>query len=573
MFLLIDNYDSFTYNLVQAFQVLGQPPVVLKNDDPEILKLAESGRLSRVCLSPGPGRPEEAGLSPEFLRLLDQHQPDVPLLGVCLGHQLLGAFGGGEIYVAARIMHGKTSPILHDGRGLFSGLPEAFEAGRYNSLLVRPPAEGGRLLVTARTEEDEVMGLRFTDRPWVGIQFHPESVLTPKGPDLLANFFQIESGGRLDEDFKAGRRSSPFPDDQIRPEHLMTDQGPIRGVKTAAFDEPPIRLPLLMETVADGGDLSREMAAQLFSRLMDGELNPSQAGALLMGLRAKGETPVEMAEAARAVLKRAIALPPLPGPVLDVVGTGGDGQSSFNCSTATALVMAGLGYKVVKHGNRSISSRSGSADVLELLGVDLNSPPERVPELLAKHNFAFLFAPNYHPAFSHIMPVRKEMGIRTLFNILGPLVNPAKPAHSFLGAHAPEAAALLAGALADMDTVFSAAVHGAGGYDEMTTMGPATVYLVEGERVSQMSVDPARYGFRPARPEELVISGPKEGVAVLRELLAGRGPEAMRDMLMLNVAMAIYVMRGAQTFDDCLAEARRAVGDGVGQQVLEKRGS
>lgn len=543
MFLLIDNYDSFTYNLVQAFQVLGHPPVVLKNDDPEILKLAESGTLSRVCLSPGPGRPEEAGLSPEFLKILDAHQPDIPVLGVCLGHQLLGAFGGGEIYVASRIMHGKTSPVLHDGRGLFKGLPESFEGGRYHSLLVRPPADGGRFAVTARTEEDEVMGLHYNDRPWAGIQFHPESVLTPKGPELLANFFQIEAGGRLDEDF----------------------------VETGIFEETPIRLPLLMETVADGMDLSREMAAQLFSRLMDGELNPSQAGALLMGLRAKGETPVEMAEAAKAVLERAIALPPLPSPVLDVVGTGGDGRSSFNCSTATALIMAGLGYKVVKHGNRSISSRSGSADVLELLGVDLSSPPELVPQLLAEHNFAFLFAPNYHPAFSHIMPVRKEMGIRTLFNILGPLVNPAKPAHSFLGAHAPEAAALLAGALADMNTVFSAAIHGAGGYDEMTTMGPAIVYLVEGDQISQMSVDPARYGFRPSRPEELAISGPKEGVAVLRELLAGRGPEAMRDMLMLNVAMGIYIMRGAQTFDECLTEARRAVNDGAGQYVLKKR--
>lgn len=543
MFLLIDNYDSFTYNLVQSFQVLGHPPVVLKNDDPEILKLAASGTLSRVCLSPGPSRPEEAALSPEFLKILDAHQPDIPVLGVCLGHQLLGAFGGGEVYVAPRIMHGKTSLVRHDGRGVFQGLPDPFQAGRYHSLLIRPPAQNSPFVVTARTEEDEVMALCFSDRPWIGFQFHPESLLTPKGMDLMANFFQIKAGGRLDED----------------------------SVETAVFEEPPIRLPLLMETVADGQDLSRDMAAQLFSRLMDGELNPSQAGALLMGLRAKGETPVEMAEAAKAVLDRAIPLPPLPGPVLDVVGTGGDGRNSFNCSTATALVMAGLGYKVVKHGNRSISSRSGSADVLELLGVDLASPPERVPELLAEHNFAFLFAPNYHPAFSHIMPVRKEMGIRTLFNILGPLVNPAKPAHSLLGAHAPEAATLLAGALAEMDTVFSAAIHGAGGYDEMTTMGPAIVYLVEGRQVAQISVDPAHYGFKPARPEELAISGPREGVAVLRELLAGRGPEPMRDMLMLNVAMAIYVMRGAQTFDECLIEARQAVNDGAGQHVLKKR--
>ena len=281
---------------------------------------------------------------------------------------------------------------------------------------------------------------------------------------------------------------------------------------------------------------------------------------------------MEMAEAATAVLERAVPLPPLPGPVLDVVGTGGDGRNSFNCSTATALTLAGLGYKVVKHGNRSISSRSGSADVLELLGVDLNSPPEDVPAALEKRNFAFLFAPNYHPSFRHIMPVRKELGIRTLFNILGPLVNPAKPAHSFLGAHDQAAAKLLAGALARMDTTFSASVHGAGGYDEMTTLGPATVYLVAGTEVTEMRVDPAKYGFAPARPEELAISGPDEGVAVLRELLAGRGPEPMRDMLTLNVAMALYVRRAAESFDDCLTEARRAVADGVGSTVLPEGG-
>ena len=540
MFLLIDNYGSFTYNLMQAFLVLGQDPVVMKNDDRQILALAEAGRLSRVCLSPGPGGPAEAGFCLELLNILEQTAPGTPVLGVGLGHQILGAYGGAEIRVSPRAAHGRVSLVRHDGRGLFKGLKEPFEAGRYHSLLVARPAAGGPFTVTATADDDEVMALSYTDRPWAGVQFHPESVLTPKGPEILAGFIQLSTESLPEEE----------------------------AAEPPVFKEPPLRLPLLMDRVASGLDLEREMAAQLFTRLMDGELNPSQAGALLMGLRAKGETPVEMAEAALAVLDRAVPLPPLPGPVLDVVGTGGDGRNSFNCSTATALTMAGLGYKVVKHGNRSISSRSGSADVLELLGVDLDSPPEDVPLWLEKCGFAFLFAPNYHPAFRHIMPVRKELGIRTLFNILGPLVNPAKPAHSFLGAHDQDTARLLAGALARMDTVFSAAVHGAGGYDEMTTLGPALVYLVAGTKVTEMTVDPAAYGFAAARPEELAISGPDEGVAVLRELLAGRGPAPMRDMLILNVAMAIYVRRGAESFDDCLAEARRAVADGVGGTVL-----
>jgi anthranilate phosphoribosyltransferase len=327
-------------------------------------------------------------------------------------------------------------------------------------------------------------------------------------------------------------------------------------------------LPLMMESIASGRDLSQGMAAQLFSRLMDGELSPAQAGSLLMGLRAKGETPVEMSEAAEAVLDRARPLPPLAGPVLDIVGTGGDGRNSFNCSTATALVMAGLGYKVVKHGNRSVSSCCGSADVLEQLGLDLNTPPEAVPAELEKRNFTFLFAPNYHPCFRHIMPVRKELGIRTLFNILGPLVNPARPEHSFLGAANPEILPLMARTLARRGAKLSAVVHGAGGYDELTTLGPAQVMIVCGGQSEEMALDPAEFGFTPCDPRELSISGPVEGAAVLRELLHGRGPRPMRDMLALNVALALYIMTGAVSLAACVKEARQAVADGAGRGVL-----
>jgi anthranilate phosphoribosyltransferase len=330
---------------------------------------------------------------------------------------------------------------------------------------------------------------------------------------------------------------------------------------------PP--LPELMEQVARGLDLSGEMAAGFFSDLMDGLLSPAQAGAVLMGLRAKGETAVELAEAARAVLARATPLPPLPGPALDIVGTGGDGRHCFNCSTAAALTVAALGHKVVKHGNRSVSSRCGSADVLEKLGFRLDEAPEDLPSLLEERNFVFLFAPNHHPAFRHIMPIRREMGIRTLFNILGPLVNPARPARSLLGAASLETLPLLAEAQARLGTEFSAVVHGAGGYDEMTAIGPATVYLIEGAKAEKIVIDPADYGFPACAPRELAISGPDEGAAVLRDLLAGRGSKPMRDMLILNVAMALYVIRGGVSFDACLNEARRAVDGGAGQEMLK----
>ncbi len=189
MFLLIDNYDSFTFNLVQAFQKTDRFPLVLKNDDPAILELARGGELDMVCISPGPSNPLNAGLCLQFLSLLPT---TVPVLGVCLGHQILGHFAGASVVVGPRIMHGKSSMLDHDGTGLFTGLASPMRIGRYHSLVVNTH-EAPDLLetccaVSTDAGETEVMALRYRDRPWVGVQFHPESVLTPQGETLLANF-------------------------------------------------------------------------------------------------------------------------------------------------------------------------------------------------------------------------------------------------------------------------------------------------------------------------------------------------------------------------------------------------
>ncbi len=186
MILLIDNFDSFTFNLVQVLQKLDAEPVVLRNNQREILE-ARGQDLRAVIISPGPSRPENAGLCLEFLSRLD---PGVPVLGVCLGHQILGCYAGARVEVAERIMHGKTSRVFHEKKGLFSGVPDPFEACRYHSLLVRP-SEDNVFRITARTEEEEIMGLEFTDRPWMGGQFHPESILTPWGPIVMENFLKI----------------------------------------------------------------------------------------------------------------------------------------------------------------------------------------------------------------------------------------------------------------------------------------------------------------------------------------------------------------------------------------------
>jgi anthranilate synthase component 2 len=187
MFLLIDNYDSFTYNLVQAFQQMGAEPVVVKNDRPELLEMATDGRLDRVCISPGPSNPLNAGYCLDFL---DRLPHVVPVLGVCLGHQCLGHHAGAEVSRAERIMHGKTSKVFHENTGIFAGLPSGMEVCRYHSLIVKP--EGVKNLeITATAGRGEVMGLQYRDRPWHGVQFHPESILTPDGPKLLKNFLNV----------------------------------------------------------------------------------------------------------------------------------------------------------------------------------------------------------------------------------------------------------------------------------------------------------------------------------------------------------------------------------------------
>jgi anthranilate synthase/phosphoribosyltransferase len=407
--------------------------------------------------------------------------------------------------------------------------------GRYHSLLVEEPEPGLKhpFKVTARTPEDEIMAIAYEDLPWSGVQFHPESVLTPQGRNLLANFLE----------------------------------GPGRAAATSLGASAPRPISEIFEAIGQGRDLTEAEAEQVFERLMDGELSMAQAGALLLALRTKGETSLEVAAAANAVLKRAQAVPPIEGPTLDVVGTGGDNRFSFNCSTATSLICAALGHQVLKHGNRSVSSRSGSADVLERLGFNIEPPTAEIPRIMSRTKFVFLFAPHYHPAFKHIMPVRRELGVRTLFNILGPLVNPAKPTHRFIGVYQPGILDLMAGALARLGGEVAAVVHGAGGYDELTTIGPAEVRLVKGSKIESLTLDPRDYNLGLSRPEDLTIKDPTDGARVLRLLLAGEGPEPMREMLIFNVGLALWLLEGG-TMTEKVAKARTAVAEGVASDLL-----
>lgn len=323
----------------------------------------------------------------------------------------------------------------------------------------------------------------------------------------------------------------------------------------------------ILERLAQGKALSDAQADTFFGELMAGRITPAQGGAFLMGLRAKGEDSTDLAAGVRAALAHAKLVPGLSGPRIDTCGTGGDESGSFNCSTAVALFLASLGHKVVKHGNRAVSSTSGSADAIEALGLPLNTAPEDVAGVLARKNFVFLFAPAFHPSFAHIAPIRRELGIRTLFNLMGPLLNPARPTHQLVGVANPDFLMLMGETLLLTGVEKALVVHGAGDFDELTTFGPARAYIVRDGVMEKMAISPERLGFKAHAPENVRVSSKEEAVSVLKAVLAGKGPEAMMDMTALNLAAALYLLED-RPFMECAAKAREAVRQGVRPEIL-----
>ena len=318
-----------------------------------------------------------------------------------------------------------------------------------------------------------------------------------------------------------------------------------------------------LELLAIGKDLPADLAAFAFRAMYTGEMPASCVGAFLMGLKTKGECAVEIAAGVTTALEQARLVAGLTGPRIDTCGTGGDNTCSFNCSTAVALYLAALGHKVVKHGNRAVSSSCGSADAVESLGFPLVVEPDAVAAELDRHNFVFLFAPNYHPAFKRIGPIRKELGVRSLFNLMGPLLNPARPTHQILGVPTARHVPLMAEVLALTGLSCGAVVHGAGGFDELTPFGPADVCWLRDGWMKKERVDPAALGISAGKPADVVVSGRDEAVDVLRAILAGQGNQTMRDMVALNLGCALHLLEDGLSLRAGVNKARDAIASGA----------
>ncbi len=319
----------------------------------------------------------------------------------------------------------------------------------------------------------------------------------------------------------------------------------------------------VLNKICSGEHLDYSEGRDVFQALFEGEISPAQSGALLMGLRTRGESSSELAAAVSVALQRARLVQGLTGATIDTCGTGGDSRNSFNCSTAVAFFLADQGIQVVKHGNRAVSSSCGSADVVEALGLQLLDDPALVAGELRAKSFAFLFAPHFHPSFASIAPLRQELGIRSLFNLMGPLLNPARPTHQILGVPHAGFMPLMSGVLAGSGVQSAAVVHGALGFDELTPCGVNQGIMIRDGRQEEMILDPGPLGFEACSPEELACADKESALARQREILAGEGPKPMQDMVALNLGLGLHLLHPAMDLRECMQEARSIVRGGL----------
>jgi anthranilate phosphoribosyltransferase len=319
----------------------------------------------------------------------------------------------------------------------------------------------------------------------------------------------------------------------------------------------------------DGEDLTRSESRGVMGSIMAGEATPAQIGGFLVALRLKGETAAEIAGAAEAMREHAIAVQPKRDDLVDTAGTGGDGGKTFNISTAAALVAAAAGAGVAKHGNRSVSSQSGSADVLEALGFELDLPPERIAESIDTLGFGFMFAPMHHPAMKHAGPVRRELAARTVFNVLGPLTNPAGARAQVVGVYSPQLVPVIADVLAQLEARRAFVVHGAGGIDELSPAGPNLVCEVVEGAVTRREIDPLDLGIPRCDPAELRGGDATANAARIREVFGG-GNGGTRSAILLNAAGAIAAGGGAHDLAEGLELAREALDSGAAAARLDE---
>ena len=537
MILIIDNYDSFTHNLYQYFREITAEEVrVVRNDAISVDKI-ETLAPTAIVISPGPGRPEEAGISEEIiLRFIGR----IPLLGVCLGHQAMVHALGGRVVGASRIVHGKAEDIWVDGKGIFRSIQSPARFTRYHSLAAEEASLPAELEITARSADGQIMGVRHKEYVMEGVQFHPESIASEEGKKLLRNFLNY--------------RREPF--DAVT----------------------------VLARIIEGEHIGKVEAARFMDELTEGSLNDIQIAGFLAAFGAKGVSAEEIAGCASVLQKKRVVVNSSDDrPCLDTCGTGGDGLHTFNISSMAALIAAAAGAKVAKHGNRAVSSQAGSADFYSALGLEIQLSAGETQDMLNRNNFAFLFAPTYHSAMRFAAPARRALRVKTLMNLMGPLVNPAAAEFQLIGVYDERLCLPMAEAAHLLGTRKVMVVHGRDGLDEITVCAESRVIIVGSDGQIQDSVfDPASLGIE-LYPVDSLRGGDSAINASIAKVLAGledhsvlegaglhpQGLEAIRDACLVNAGAALAIYGLAESIGSGFTMAREALEDGrVAQKIL-----
>ena len=529
MVLLIDNYDSFSYNLYQYLGELADEITVIRNDAMTVEEIAAL-KPTHIILSPGPGRPEDAGVCIDVVKKLGSQ---IPILGVCLGHQAICAAYGAEIVHAKRLMHGKQSEItvLQDCP-LFRDLPEHLLAARYHSLAAEESTMPEFLHITAYTADGEIMAVQHATEPVFGVQFHPESVLTPDGKQMLRNFLLYTGKVRTD------------------------------GVQMISA---------AIKKIVDKQDLSYEEAYGVMNEIMNGETTPTQNAAFLAALStksAKAETIDEISGCAAAMREHATTVQH-DYDVMEIVGTGGDHANSFNISTTSALVAAAGGVKIAKHGNRAASSKCGTADCLEALGVNIQQDPEKAVSLLGEVGMCFFFAQKYHTSMKYVGSIRKELGIRTVFNILGPLTNPAHPRFALLGVYDESLTEIMAQVMMKLGVRRGMVVYGMDKLDEISLSADTKICEFGNGETRTYTIAPEDFGFARCTKPDLLGGEPDENAAITRAILSGQELGHKRNAVLLNAGAALYIAGKAESMADGVQLAAELIDSGKALHSLD----
>jgi len=509
MILLIDNYDSFVFNVAQYLGELTDEEVrTVRNDQ---LTLAEIRNLnpSRIVLSPGPKHPKDSGICLEILKEIT----DIPILGICLGHQAFGLVHGGTIKRLEVPLHGKTSvlTVTEPQSVLFKGLPQQFSVMRYHSLYVDKDTLPQELIITALSDDGVIMALQHKTKTIHSIQFHPESFFTEYGKNILKNFL-------------------------VGTQAVQSVQNTEEKAKAYANEVFKAALKKLQENQPLGDSDFKQICEVLHSKQYD----IVQLGALLVLISEKSLYPESLTAFVRNILAYSTTFAD-PRPMIDLCGTGGDGLKTINISTTVAFIVAALGVKVAKHGNRSVTSQSGSTDVLGELGIAMESNLMKQLDSLEKNGLAFFHAPFFHNLVGEVCEVRQRLGIRTVFNVLGPLLHPnTKLKYQLVGLYHEPVMRLYAETLQLLGREHALVVRGNDGLDEISICDETKIVEVKGKQILEYTIAPEMFGFKRAFHADIQGGTPTENAEVLRRTLKGEERGAKADIVILNAMFALY---------------------------------